>query len=50
MITKRQWALLGMLVATLLSSSNAYAVADKTHQGRWTTPTEKDAKTGPAPR
>ena len=43
MITKRQWALVGMLVATLFSWSHAYAVADKTNQGRWTTPTENNA-------
>jgi cell division septation protein DedD len=42
-ITKRPLALMGMLVATLFSWSTAYAVADKTNQGRWEKPTENNA-------
>jgi len=43
LIRRRNTALVGMLVAALFSWSNAYAVADKTNQGRWTTPTENNA-------
>lgn len=41
-IAHQKLVVASVMIATLLASSRVHAVADKTNQGRWTTPTENN--------